>query len=164
LEETRLLTRLERDNQAGTSARVALRSQPKIFASDHGLITAFSPHPEPIYDPDTRARVFEAVVFRHLRELARTANATISFGRLDDDLEVDFIVRYADTCVGVEVTSSADARVRKLRRADEAMSRMGITRKLLVHGGVRIEEGGGLEIVPLHEFLLNPARYAGDTP
>ncbi len=164
LEGTCLLTRLERDSHAGMSAKAALRSQPKVFASDHGLITAFSPHPDPLSNSETRARVFEAVVFRHLRELARPTNAVLSFGRLDDDLEVDFIIRYRDTSVGVEVTSSPEARSRKIGRAEETISRLGLTRGLLIHGGVRAQESGGLSIVPLHEFLLDPARYAGGSP
>ncbi len=164
LEATRLLIRLERDRSARTRARSELRSLPKIFASDHGLITAFSVHPEPLDVPDVRARVFEAVVFRHLRELAGGGAGELSFVRLDDDLELDFVVRYPAHTVGIEVTSSPEATPRKLGRADDVMRKLGIDRKVLIHGGLVAARKGDIDIVPLHEFLLAPERYAGGEP
>ena len=161
LEATRLLVRLERDRTKEIRARADLRSQPKIFASDHGLITAFSAHPEPLDDPDVRGKVFESVVFRHLRELARTSGGAVSFARLDDDLELYFIVRYPAHAVGIEVTSSPKATPRKLGRAGEFMRKLGIDRKLLIHGGLVSARTVDIDVVPLHEFLLTPERYAG---
>lgn len=161
LESTRLLARLERDRTTDTKARAELRSQPKIFASDHGLITAFSAHPEPLDVLEVRARVFEAVVFRHLRDLARAGDGNLSFARLDNDLELDFVVRYPAHTVGIEVTSSAEATPRKLGRAVVIMRKLGIDRKLLVHGGLVSGRTGDIDIVPLHEFLMEPERYAG---
>ena len=161
LEETRLLARLDRDRTAEMKASSDLRSQPKIFASDHGLITAFSAHPEPLDMPDVRGRVFEAVIFRHLRDLARAAGGHLSFARLANDLELDFVVRYPGRTVGIEVTSSKDATPRKLGRAAEIMRKLGIDLKLLIHGGFVSARTGDIDVVPLHEFLLEPQRYAG---
>jgi predicted AAA+ superfamily ATPase len=161
LEDTRLIVKLDRDRSTRASARAQLRPQPKVYASDHGLITAFSAHPSPIEDPDIRARVFEAAVFRHLREVARAEGGALSYGRLDDDLEVDFIVRYAGHSVGIEVTSSAEAKPRKLSRAAQAMREIGIDRKILVHGGPILDLTGDIKLVPLPEFLLTPERYVG---
>jgi uncharacterized protein len=164
LEETRLIARLERERHARSKAQAQLRSQPKIFASDHGLITAFSSYPEPLEVPDVRARVFEAAVFRHLREVARSSGGMLGFGRIDEDLEIDFIVRYATHSVGIEVTSSTDAKPRKLARAARAMSDLGIDRKVLVHGGLVSDMTSEIKLVPLHEFLLTPGRYtSGET-
>ena len=161
LEGTRLIARLERDHPVRAKAHTQLRPQPKIFASDHGLITAFASAPEPLEVADIRARVFEAAVFRHLREVARAENGVLSFGRLEEDLEIDFIVRYPGHAVGIEVTSSTDAKPRKLARAGLAMSKVGIDRKVLVHGGLVFHATGDIRIVPLHEFLLAPQRYSG---
>jgi uncharacterized protein len=158
---TRLISSLDRDRPVRGKAHTQLRAQPKIYASDHGLITAFSSHPDPLGVADTRARVFEAVVFRHLRESARTHDGVISFGRLDEDLEIDFIVRYPDHSVGLEVTCSTDAKPRKLARATQAMSKMGIDRKVLIHGGLVSDSTGDIKLVPLHQFLLAPEQYAG---
>ena len=160
LEDTRLIVKLDRDRHARARARAQLRPQPKVYASDHGLVTAFSPHPNPFEDPDVRARVFEAAVFRHLREVARAQGGVLSYGRFDEDLEIDFIVRYADHSVGIEVTSSTEARPRKLARASQAMREAGIDRKLLVHGGPIFEMTGDIKLVPLPEFLLAPERFA----
>ncbi|HET6149257.1 MAG TPA: ATP-binding protein [Polyangia bacterium] len=164
LESTHLLVRLERDHTSLKRARTQLRSRPKIFAADHGLITAFSPHAEPLEVSEVLGRVYEAVVFRHLRELARENRGELSFFRLNDDLEVDFVIRYSRVAVGIEVTSSPEARPDKLARTGEAMRKAGIERKLLLHGGLTMTRAKDLDIVPLHEFLLAPGRYAGSEP
>lgn len=161
LEGTRLIATLDRDRPIRAKARTQLRAQSKVFASDHGLINAFSSQPDPLGVADVRARVFEAAVFRHLRDLARSHNGVLSFGRLDEDLEIDFIVRYPGCVVGIEVTCSTDAKPRKLVRAAQAMSKLGIDRKVLVHGGLVSDTTGAIKIVPLHEFLLAPERCAG---
>jgi len=161
LEGTRLIARLDRDRPVRAKAHTQLRAQPKIFASDHGLITAFASAPEPIEVADIRARVFEAAVFRHLREVARADHGVLSFGRVEENLEIDFIIRYPGHAVGIEVTSSTDAKPRKLARAGQAMSKLGIDRKVFVHGGLVSHATGDIKIVPLHEFLLAPERYAG---
>ena len=161
LESTHLLVRLERDHTSLRRAKTQLRSRPKIFAADHGLITAFSPHPEPLEISEVLARVYEAVVFRHLRELARENRGELSFFRLNDDLEVDFVIRYSGTAVGIEVTSSPEARPDKLARTCEALRKAGIERKLLLHGGLTMTRASDVDIVPLHEFLLAPGKYAG---
>lgn len=159
LEETRLIMPLPRDLLAGSKASTQLRAQPKIFACDHGLITAFAPAAEPLDAPDVLGRVFEAAVFRHLREVARLSGATWSYSRINDDLEVDFVVRGPSRSVGIEVTSSSDAKPRKLARAGEAMKRLGIEKKILVHGGLDSGLAGDIALAPLHEFLLSPERY-----
>ena len=126
------------------------------------MIAAFSVHPEPLEVPAVRGRIFEAVVFRHLRELTRAGAGVVSFTRVEDDLELDFVVRYARHAVGIEVTSSSEAKPRKLGRAAEIMRTSGIDRKLLIHGGLAIGRSGDIDVVPLHEFLIAPERYAGD--
>jgi predicted AAA+ superfamily ATPase len=161
LEETRLIMPLPRDLPAGSKASTQLRAQPKIFASDHGLITAFAPAVEPLEAPEVRGRVFEAAVFRHLREVARSSGATWSYSRIDEDLEIDFVVRGPSRSVGIEVTGSTDAKPRKLARAAEAMKRLGIEKKILVHGGLDSGLAGDIALAPLHEFLLAPQRFLG---
>jgi predicted AAA+ superfamily ATPase len=61
--ETLLLVRLEPWHRR-PAAR--LRAQPKIYAADPGLVSAFSPAARL-----ERARQFEAAAFRHLRAAAR---------------------------------------------------------------------------------------------
>ncbi len=159
LEETRLIVPLPRDLPVGSKASAQLRSQPKIFACDHGLITAFAPAAEPLEAPEVRGRVFEAAVFRHVREVARSSGAAWSYSRIDEDLEIDFVVRGASRSVGIEVTSSSDAKPRKLARAGEAMKKLGIDTKILVHGGLESGVAGDIALAPLHEFLLAPERF-----
>lgn len=161
LEGTRLITRLERDRRGVARARTALRAQPKIFASDHGLISAFAPHPDPLAESDVRGRIFEAVVFRHLR--AHAEDAALGFFRLDDDLEVDFVVRRERSSVGIEVTSSVDLPSKKISRTADAMSRSEVTRRLLIYGGRQSKMVGDLELVPLSSFLLAPDQYLGSS-
>jgi predicted AAA+ superfamily ATPase len=162
LEETRLVIRLEREREHDRKASAQLRAQSKIFAADHGLITAFSAYSEPMEESDVRARVFEAVVYRHLRELSRAQAGQLSFVRLREDLEIDFVFQVGKTKVSIEVTSSTEATSRKIVRSAEAMSRLGITRKLLIHGGLISGRVDDIETIPLHDFLMDPERYAGD--
>jgi uncharacterized protein len=159
LEETRLIVPLPRDLPVGSKASSQLRAQPKIFASDHGLISAFAPTAEPLEVPEVRGRVFEAAVFRHVREVARSSGASWSYSRIDDDLELDFVVRGPAQSVGIEVTSSTDAKPRKLARAESVMKRLGIEKKILVHGGLESRLVGDIALAPLHEFLQAPQRF-----
>lgn len=159
LEQTRLIVSLPRHLAADSKASAQLRAQPKIFASDHGLITAFAPAAEPLEASEFRARVFEAAVFRHLREAAREHGADWSYSRVDEDLEIDFIVKGPKHSVGIEVTSSPEAKPRKLSRAGEAMKRLGIERKVLVHGGLISGLADDVTLAPLHLFLLDTASY-----
>jgi hypothetical protein len=57
LEDTLLISSLP---LAGPHAAARLRSQPKVYAVDHGLVQAFAALPEPGRDHDIRSRVFEA--------------------------------------------------------------------------------------------------------
>jgi uncharacterized protein len=161
LESTRLLLRLERDRGPKKKAHVQLAGQPRIYACDHGLVTAFSSHPEPFEDSQIRGRVFETVVFRHLRELARGAEGELGFARHDDNEEIDFVLRYPKRSVGIEVTSSTEPKPRKLARAADAMRLLGLDLRLLIHGGLLSGKSEDVELVPLHEFLAAPERYAG---
>ena len=162
LEGTRLITRLERDRVSMTKASSHLRAQPKIYASDHGLITAFSAHPEPSEVSEVRSRIFETVVFRHLRELARQGNGSLSYVRVMEDLEMDFVLRYRTVSIGIEVTSGTDVPVRKIDRLEQAAKQTHIDRRLLIYGGLVARRSADVQLVPLHEFLIDPGRYAGE--
>lgn len=154
LEGTFLLARLDRE--AG-KASARLRSHPKIYAADHGLVNAFAASPAPGRDDAVRSRVFEAVVFRHLREVTRhrpTAGLTYLRGARGE--EVDFLVRVGDEVVAVEVTIARQVRDDKLAKLRAATARLPEVRRVLVHGGVADEEQGGVRVVPLPAFLLDP--------
>ena len=164
LEHTRLLVRLDPYHPSRGRAQKKLRATPKIFSGDHGLISAFAPQLEPLDIPEIRARVFEAVVFRHLRELAREREHFVTFGRIDDDLEIDFILHRDDgAAVGVEVTSSTEVRGKKIGRATEAARLLGIRRLFFVFGGLTRHRVGEVEVIPLHDFLLAPEQVLENT-
>lgn len=150
LEDTLLLVRLPKYAQ---HAAARLRSQPRIFAADPGLVEAFSLLPA--RDEQVRARAFEAAVFRHLRDLVPTGVGALSFFRKSEDLEVDFVLEGAGGKVAVEVTSSPRLRPRKVKRLRRAAKSLGADRAVLIHGGFVEETAEGISAVPLRRFLLD---------
>ena len=149
LTETLLLVRLERYHKR---AAARLRSQPKIYAADPGLVSAFAP------DPRTqRARQFESAVFRHLRPVTRELQAEVWYHRGEDGLEIDFLVRIEDQLVGIEVKSSTRIRSEEVRLVRQTGSALGASRMLLVHGGTVSDHGLDVPLIALPEFLLDPA-------
>jgi uncharacterized protein len=132
-----------------------LRSRPKLYAADHGLVRAFAE--APTLDPSVPGRVFEAVVFRHLRELARSLRGDLSFLRTKSGLEVDFVLQTPGQVVAIEVTQSPRPKREKLDRLRAAAERVSASRRWLIYGGQTGEEREGTSMLPLKQFLLDPA-------
>lgn len=147
---TLLIWRLERHHER---AAPRLRSAPKVFAADPGLVAAFSAAVEP-----PRGALFEAAVFRHLREVARTVGAGITYFRTPDDLEIDFVLSTRDGVVGIEVTSSGRIRPEKIERLRQAGRRLQADRLLLIHGGAASASAAGVALLGLPQFLADPER------
>ncbi len=142
------------------TARSQLQPRPKIYAADHGPISAFSHYPEPTADSDTRERIFEAVVFRHLRWAAEQLDVESPFFyRRQNDLETDFLLELRGGKVGIEVTAGTHL-VRKARRLREAQDRL-VLGKALIVGPASTNAAGGINVIDLQRFLLDPVRYAG---
>lgn len=152
IEDTMLVFRLPRWTKAAASA---LRSHPKVFVADHGIVRAFSPTPSPELGADVRGRMFETVVFRHLREVARERGAELAYLR-DRNVEIDFVVTHAGSVVAVEVTSSEIVRADKLSAVRRAADRAGAKSTWLVYGGWERIEETGVVALPMHEFLPDP--------
>jgi predicted AAA+ superfamily ATPase len=150
--QTQLLVQLNRRHDR---AAAGLRSQPKIYAADHGMISAFAPTPQ---GEGVRGRLFEAAVFRHLREAAVERQASLAFFRSHDGLELDFVVATESELIGIEVTGAARVRPEKLEKVRQAGERLRASRLYLVHGGaVSAEEESGIRLLTLPAFLLDPA-------
>lgn len=157
LEGTQLMAALEQDLRPRARARAQLRAQPRLYASDHGLITALSPAADPLGDSETRGRVLEAAVFRHLREVKRQAGGQLTYFRHNDDLEIDFVWRpVRGSPVGIEVTASSDVRGRKLHRLAAAAAATDVKRTMLVYDGLLSHERDETRILPAYEFLRSP--------
>ena len=160
LEQTHLIRRLERDN-ARAKASSRLKSRPKIYAADHGLITALSAVSDPISDTDIRGKVLEAAVYRHIREFDRSGNVT--FFRPGEDLEIDFLIpRRGQPPIAIEVTGATNADSRKLLRFSKAARLAGSSRQLLVHGGIGLHSEGTVDLIGARDFLLAPENWLGD--
>jgi uncharacterized protein len=154
LSDTLLVSPLERFNR---NAAAGLRSKSKIYAADPGLVMAFAPLP--VQDASVRARVFEAAVYRHLREAARELEGRLSYFRQGEDLEIDFVLEDQGGLIAVEVTSGFRVRADKLERLRQAARRLGTDRRLLIHGGVIEETAEGVKTVPVQRFLLEPRSF-----
>ena len=140
------------------SARSRLRARPKIYASDHGLIAAFSDLPAPLQDSTTRGRAYEAMVFRHLRDYARTQHHQLGYlegnGR---ENEVDFVLDTGANRIALEVTSSQSV-ADKPGRLHEAGKRLKTARLVLVYGGIISEQRAGIHVLPATRFALDPIQ------
>lgn len=147
LVDTKLLATLPR---FATKARSRAGGRPRIYPSDHGLVPAFAASAG---DAKVRERVFETVVYRHLRTVA---DVELSYFRLNERWEVDFSVQTLDgRRIAVEVTSSPDVAAEKRRKAEDARRRLGASKLLLVHGGARDTDHGTTRILPAPRFLLD---------
>lgn len=157
LEETGLIASIP-CRGGGPTRRMKGRLKPKVYASDHGLVCAFSPSPDPLIDPSDKGRIFEAVVYRHLREAARNRPAGISYFRDDDQREIDFVMETGATRIGIEVTSSKDPDSDKLLRLREAGRALRADRLILIHDGLPRAPVEQIEMVQLRRLLLDTAQ------
>jgi len=163
LEDTSLLVSLPR--RSGKKAASRLRSHPRLYAADHGLVNAFAAVAAPAHDQELRSKVFEAVVYRHLREVARhtgMGSSGVRYLRVGNRDEIDFVVKAGDAETAVEVTASPRLRDDKLARFNDVVGRfVPAARRVLVYGGLVDEERDGVEVMPLAHFLLDPEAAVG---
>jgi predicted AAA+ superfamily ATPase len=154
LEDTMLLTSLS-PYTVSSKARSRLSSKPKLYAADHGLIVAFSELPDPLGDTETRGRVFEALVFHHLRQLADEQRAKLTYLRHDAG-EVDFVFESRSTRTAIEVTSSQNA-ASKVGSLQVVAKEAKANRLLVIHGGLTTDRRGDVDLVPAPLFAVDPA-------
>ena len=158
LQDTFLIAALIRGSTSA-KASALLRGRPKLYAADHGLVTAFAAAPP--RESTVRSKVFEAVVYRHLRDLAPPAgDDRLHYLRWGNELEVDFILEADAGRIAVEVTHSIQPKPEKLRTVERAADRAGADRAILVHGGLAEGEVDGVVFVPISRFLADPAAAA----
>ena len=145
---TLLLAELDR---CRGSAAGRLRSAPRVYAADHGLINAFAV--APTRGDRVRGQAAEAVVFRHLRELVRREAFDLCYFREADDMEVDFVVDTGQRRIAIEVTANRDIRSDKIAALRRVRKRLKPDRTLLVYGGAAGNDLEGIEVVPIAELL-----------
>jgi len=153
LDEAALVARLPRFAQRPSSR---MSGPEKVYVTDHGLVNAFAV--ASASDQRVRSRAFEAVIFRHLRDLAREQNGEISYYRQRDDLEIDFVLELPGRRVAVEVTSSGSVRERKVERLVRAADELGAEERFLVFGGLTESVQEGVRVIPIGEILMRPER------
>jgi len=163
LEETMLIARADVFARSSTG-RLAGRSYPKLYASDHALVVAFSGLAEPLQDGAVRGRCFEAVVFRHLRENATQRELSVSYIRdADGRSEVDFVLHSGSQIRAlIEVTSSKDPQ-KKVDQLAAIAARLKPHHCIVVHGGLESRKSGDVWLAPAESFLLAPHDWIGGT-
>ncbi len=153
LETTLMLAPLDR---FGLRPAARLRSGRRLYAADHGLIQAFAVAPR--RDVRVLAQVTEAVVFRHLRDLARDSGSELSYYRKDDEHEIDFVLSSATDVIAIEVTSSRRLRSEKLKELRRAQTALRPKATLLIFGGVVESSEDDIRVLPLASFLRDPRK------
>ena len=151
LEESGLISRLPRFAEKPGRR---MQGDPRFYASDHGMIWALSLIPS--QDTKVRGKVFETTVFRHLREIGRSFESNLTYYRMRNDLEIDFVLDLPSSRYAVEVTSSPKIKEGKVQRLIEASSELGADASFLVYGGHALKTMGAVHVVPLRDFLLDP--------
>ncbi len=161
LEDTRLIVRLDPFARAPTG-KLAGRSYPKLYASDHGLVVAFSGVADPLDDPSVLARSLEAAVFRHLRESVESTHLGLAYFRDKQGLgEIDFVVHEgAKVRALVEVTAAKDPN-QKVEKVAKLAHRLKAARSIIVHGGLEERRKETVWFAPAPEFLLNTPDWIG---
>lgn len=152
--DAQLIARLEQHDKGSKR----LRTKPKIYAVDHGMVSAFAACPDRRQDPEIFARIVETTVFRHLRDAFDDPTERIRYFRSDLDLEGDFVVKTQHEPIVIEVTSSAVVKPEKVRRLREIGEALGTTALVLVYLGIASDTRDGVRRVPLEEFLLRPEQ------
>jgi predicted AAA+ superfamily ATPase len=156
LEEAGLISRLPR---FGVRPSSRMRGDPKIYASEHGLIWALSlVSSQP---SEVLSKVYEAVVFRHLRDLSRVFGRSLSYFRRRDDLELDFVLELPSRRIAIEVTSAKVASASRIERVRNASAELQADSSFLFFGGVTRSRKEGVSVLPLVSFLLDPAGTLG---
>ncbi len=161
LEQACLLDRLDPWHPAlrrsSTKASRALKARFKLYAEDHGFILAFSPFASPMRNSDVVGKVFETVVFTHLRDLReRRQDLELFFFREDEGTEVDFVLAFDEAVIGLEVTSSKNPD-KKRSGAARLQERAKLDRLIVVHGGpIEPRESAEGADWPIDAFLLDP--------
>ncbi len=145
---TGLLAKLPRWTR---SARARGREMPKVYASDPGIVAAFSLSPSPIENDAARGRIVETAAHSHLRLAAGRLGARLTYAETAG--EADFVLEGDGGAVVLQVTagrasnprdaSSAWAVARDIPRSVAAVS----SRHPLEH--VHEVEGGRVKEVPL---------------
>lgn len=149
---------------APSAGRLAGRAHPKLYASDHGLVMAFSGVADPVADPAANARALEAAVFLHLRELAPRSGLSVSYLRdKGGQTEIDFVLHEGPKARAlIEVTISQSPR----KKIEQLLSTKLVDKKtvrIVVHGGLEERESGTIRLAPAQKFLLDPCRWIGGT-
>jgi predicted AAA+ superfamily ATPase len=161
LSESLLVSRLEPFAPSATG-RLAGRVHPKLYASDHGLVMAFSGVADPVADPAANARALEAAVYLHLREFAPRSGLSVSYLRdKGGHTEIDFVLHEGPKARAlIEVTTSQDPR-KKIEQLVTSKLADKKTVRVVVHGGSEEREDGDVRLVSAQEFLLDPSRWIG---
>jgi predicted AAA+ superfamily ATPase len=160
LESTCLLRELPR---YGTSRRYELRAHPKIYATDPGLVSAFSRVSNPGADPITLGRMVETAVFRHLDERVQLEGGHLFFYNYKNKSECDFVVSLDKTKILIEATASLAMDADKARGLSAVCRKLQRVEKTICVSRCRSEArhpSAGIEIheMPLWSFLDRVSR------
>jgi len=176
LESVRLIQRVPRIKAVDRSVLHQVRGQPKTYGTDPGLVAALSRWSDPRVDPQSRGRLFEAAVLRHLREAVRASSAASSIHCLNvpktgnrRNGEVDFVLLHGDEEMFlVEVTagpSGIEDKARFLRDVGRDTAICGHRRTFALIVAPRTQETtAGVPAMEAARFLEALVPVTGEEP
>jgi predicted AAA+ superfamily ATPase len=146
----------------GSSARKLRRGTANLLA---GRALVRSLHP--FMAAELEGAALEGLVFQHLRawNAYRNERNALAYWRTRNGREVDFVLHGPDAFAAIEVKNARrvhplDAQGLRAFRADYPESRA----LLLYRGKERAEFEGGVEVLPVEEFLLGLKPSSGQLP
>lgn len=136
------------------SDRASLVAHPKLYLFDIGVRNALLRRPLDHALDDERGVLLEHLVAQEVyRRLgARWPDARLFHYRTRGGAEVDFMLQVGREIWAIEVKASRDVAARGLTTLRDVVVR-GIRRRIVVFLGPRRQAVGGIEVLPLAEFL-----------
>jgi uncharacterized protein len=150
LEDTGLLRQLP---AYSPNLHTQLRARPKVYATDPGLVAAFSVSVDAW---ENRGRLVETAVFRHAEEFCRVRGGSAHFYR-KGRLAADFVLCLPEGTVVAEVTAAETPRSAKHHTLARVATEIGASEALFIYYGLqedcRSEGTLRLHYMPLWQFL-----------
>ncbi|MEE8367446.1 MAG: ATP-binding protein [Thermoanaerobaculia bacterium] len=158
IESTLLIRRLE-SHRTVPIQRLTRGLKPKLYASEPSLVQAFA---LPSERPGLRATLFEAAVFKLLRQRFRRDQIlfvpAMARGKKRTGGEIDFLVDLGDQRLAIEVTTGGTA-LEKAETLAHRAADFAPAQLLVVTDALPEREHRGVNLLPLHRLLFEPGRY-----
>jgi predicted AAA+ superfamily ATPase len=142
-------------------AKRRLTSHDKFYFFDAGVYRRVRPHGPLDLPEETEGATLEGLVFQEIRAVNDYLNLgyRLHYWRTSNQAEVDFVLYGEKGIVAIEVKRSKQVGPKHLRSLQSFSKDYPGTKALMLYGGSRPMQMGGILLVPLLDFLKNMPEY-----